>query len=75
MPTNSIALGNCIESAAESTEYFKESILPRYIRNPRSLRSWENSKMPGFGPEVISDGDLKNLVAYLKEMAIEKGQN
>jgi hypothetical protein len=30
------------------TEYFKESILPQYIRNPKSVRSWEGSKMPGF---------------------------
>jgi mono/diheme cytochrome c family protein len=54
------------------TEYFKESILPRYIRNPKSIRMWESSKMPGFGPEVLSDQDLTNLVAYLKEMAREK---
>jgi mono/diheme cytochrome c family protein len=54
------------------TEYFKEPILPLYIRNPKSIRTWENSKMPGFGPEVLSDQDLANLVAYLKEMAKEK---
>lgn len=57
------------------TEYFKESILPRYIRNPKSIRSWESSKMPGFGPEVISDTDLTNIVVYLKEMAIEKARS
>ena len=54
------------------TEYLKESILPRYIRNPKSIRSWEGSKMPGFGPETFSDGDIADIVAYLKEMALEK---
>jgi mono/diheme cytochrome c family protein len=54
------------------TEYLKESVLPRYIRDPKSIRSWEGSKMPGFGPETFSDEDIANLVAYLKEMAIEK---
>jgi mono/diheme cytochrome c family protein len=57
------------------TEYLKESILPRYIRDPKSIRTWESSKMPGFGPEVLSDEDIANLVAYLKEMAFEKNHS
>ena len=56
------------------TEYFKESVLPRYIRNPKSIRSWEGSRMPGFGPETFSDEDIANVVAYLKEMAFEKSR-
>jgi mono/diheme cytochrome c family protein len=54
------------------TEYFKESVLPQYIRNPKSIRSWEGSKMPAFGPQVMSDEDIASVVAYLKEMAAEK---
>jgi mono/diheme cytochrome c family protein len=54
------------------TEYLKESVLPRYIRDPKAIRSWEGSKMPGFGPEVLSDEDIANIVAYLKQMAFEK---
>ena len=54
------------------TEYLQESILPRYIRSPKSIRTWEGSKMPGFGPEVFSDEDIANLLAYLREMAFEK---
>jgi cytochrome c1 len=53
-------------------EYFKEGVLPRYIRDPKSVRSWEGSKMPSFGPETFSDEDIANIVAYLKEMALEK---
>jgi len=53
------------------TEYLKESVLPRYIRNPKAIRSWEGSKMPGFGPETFSDEDIANIVAYLKEMALK----
>jgi mono/diheme cytochrome c family protein len=56
------------------TEYLKPSILPAYIRNPKSIRSWEGSKMPGFGPEVLSDEDIANIVDYLTEMASEKSQ-
>ena len=54
------------------TEYLKESVLPRYIRDPKSIRSWEGSKMPGFGPQSLSDEDIANVVAYLGEMAFEK---
>jgi mono/diheme cytochrome c family protein len=54
------------------TDYLKESILPRYIRNPKAIRSWDSSKMPGFGPEVLSDEDIANIVRYLREMAFEK---
>jgi len=54
------------------TEYLLPSVLPRYIRDPKSIRSWEGSKMPGFGPETFSDEDIASVVAYLKEMALEK---
>ncbi|HEV8544396.1 MAG TPA: cytochrome c [Verrucomicrobiae bacterium] len=54
------------------TEYLKETILPRYIRDPKSIRAWEGSKMPGFGPETFSDDDIASIIAYLKEMALEK---
>ncbi len=54
------------------TEYFKEEILPLYIRNPQSIRAWEGSKMPGFGLEIFSHEDVTDLLIYLKEMALEK---
>ncbi len=57
------------------TEYLKDSILPRYIRDPKAIRSWEGSKMPGFGPEVFSDDDISNLVSYLKQMSLEKSHH
>jgi mono/diheme cytochrome c family protein len=54
------------------TEYFKASVLPRYIRDPKSIRSWAGSKMPGFGAQTFSDEDIANVVAYLREMAFER---
>jgi mono/diheme cytochrome c family protein len=56
------------------TEYLKEDVLPRYIRDPKSIRAWQGSKMPAFGPEVLSKNDIADVVAYLKEMANEKSQ-
>jgi mono/diheme cytochrome c family protein len=54
------------------TEYFQEAVLPRYIRDPKAIRSWEGSKMPAFGPEIFSDSDIVSITAYLKEMAVER---
>ena len=54
------------------TDYFKEGVLPLYIRDPKSVQSWEGSKMPSFGPETLSDEDIADVIAYLKEMALEK---
>jgi mono/diheme cytochrome c family protein len=54
------------------TEYFKDSSLPRYIRDPKSVRSWEGSKMPSFDPKTFSDEDIADVIAYLREMAAEK---
>jgi mono/diheme cytochrome c family protein len=65
-------LGPDLNLPLNPTEYLKESILPLYIRNPKLIRSWEGSKMPGFGPEVFSDKDIADIVAYLREMALEK---
>ena len=54
------------------TEYFQEAALPRYIRDPKSVRSWDGSKMPSFDASTFSDNDIADVIAYLKEMASEK---
>ena len=47
-------------------------VAKRFSKDPKTIRSWEGSKMPGFGPETFSDEDIANIVAYLKQMASEK---
>ena len=54
------------------TEYFAAGYLKRYIRNPQSLRHWPQAKMPAFAPAVLPDGELDQLLAYLKHMAKRK---
>ncbi|WP_248745681.1 cytochrome c [Pseudomonas sp. MWU12-2037] len=54
------------------TEYFAAGYLKRYIRDPQSLRHWPQAKMPAFAPAVLPDGELDQLVAYLKHMAKRK---
>jgi mono/diheme cytochrome c family protein len=54
------------------TEYFREEYLRRLVRSPQSVRTWADSKMPGFDARAISDRDLDDLVAYLYYMAKRK---
>lgn len=50
------------------TEYFRISVLPRYIRDPASVRHWSDQKMPSFGPDVLSDSNIADIIAYLGHM-------
>jgi len=54
------------------TEYFREEYLRRLVRSPQSVRTWPDSKMPGFDEKAISERDLDDLVAYLYYMAKRK---
>jgi mono/diheme cytochrome c family protein len=54
------------------TEYFNADVLPRYIRDPKSVRTWEGSKMPGFDPKAFSNQDISDVIAYLKAMARDR---
>lgn len=51
------------------TEYFQPAVLPRYIRDPASVRVWDDQKMPPFAPDVLKDADIADIVAYLGHMA------
>ena len=53
-------------------EYFNISSFKLLIRDPKSLRSWPESKMPGFNQTLITDIELDHLINYLKLMSKEK---
>ena len=54
------------------TEYLREDHLRRLVRKPQSLRSWPDSRMPGFDSTAVSDRDLDDLLAYFYYMAKRK---
>ena len=56
------------------TQYFKEAALKQLIRNPRSVRTWTDSKMSPFGEDILSNRELDDIVAYLKQMALQPGK-
>ncbi len=47
-------------------DYFKPSALKKYIRNPRTVRTWNQSRMPGFDEKEISNKELDQLITYLE---------
>jgi len=54
------------------TEYFREGVLRQFIRNNQNVRSWPDAKMPRFGPDVLTERELGELLAYLQHMAGRK---
>lgn len=54
------------------TEYYQPWVLKQFIRDPRSIRSWPDMKMPGFPQTSLSDADLEAAIAYLSYMATHR---
>lgn len=54
------------------TEYFQPDYLRLYIRNPASVRSWPQMRMPAFSPSALDDTQLNDLLAYLRHMRSKK---
>lgn len=54
------------------TEYMREDYLRLLVRNPKGVRTWADSKMPGFDVDALSARELDDLLAYLYYMAKRK---
>jgi mono/diheme cytochrome c family protein len=54
------------------TEYFREGILQRWVRDPQIVRLSSTNVMPPFPQTALSDADLDALIAYLQHMAPRK---
>jgi hypothetical protein len=52
-----------------ATQYLTDVGLRAIIRNPRSVRSWPNQTMEGFGQKTLPDSEVDNLLVYLRVMA------
>jgi cytochrome c1 len=51
------------------TEYMTRAGLIAQIRDPKSLRSWPDQKMPGFSETALSAAEVAAIIAYLRHMA------
>jgi len=50
-------------------EYFQPQALRRYLRDPASVRSWPDQKMPAIGRDQLADAELEQVIVYLQHMA------
>ncbi len=69
------SMGPDLNVPMNPTEYFTESGLKRFVRDPKSVRDWSGSVMPGFDAGRLSETELDHVIAYLKHMAGKKPTN
>jgi mono/diheme cytochrome c family protein len=58
-------IGPDLDRPMNPTAYFQRAALHRYVRDPASIRHWPGQRMPGFGPDRLSDADIEALLDYL----------
>jgi mono/diheme cytochrome c family protein len=57
-----------------ATDYMTERGLRALVRDPKSVRTWPQQQMPAFAPTVLPDADIDALIAYLKQIANQRGR-
>jgi mono/diheme cytochrome c family protein len=55
-----------------ATEYMTPKGLHALIRDPKSVRTWPEQRMPSFPPSFVSDEEIDLIIAYLGHMAGRK---
>ena len=66
------AMGPDLNVPMNPVEYLTEPALRKLVRDPKSVRDWPGSVMPGFDAKRVSDEELESLIAYLQHMAARK---
>jgi len=49
-------------------EYMTRAGLHALIRNPKSVRTWPEQRMPGFAPNQMSDREIDLIIGSLAHM-------
>ena len=70
----SAEMGPDLNLPMNPVEYFRADVLPRYLRNPASVRAWPDQKMAGFEPDQLSDHEIDQVIAYLAHMKDRKAR-
>jgi mono/diheme cytochrome c family protein len=56
------------------TQYLSNEGLRKLIRDPKSVRTWPEQRMPAFGADKLSETELDAVIAYLAHMAPRSAQ-
>jgi mono/diheme cytochrome c family protein len=62
------AIGPDLNRPMNPTEYLTRGGLHALIRDPRSVRTWPEQKMPGFAVDQMSDREIDQVIDYLAYM-------
>jgi mono/diheme cytochrome c family protein len=57
-----------------ATDYLTEAGIRALVRDPKSVRTWPQQQMPAFPLTVLADTDLNALIAYLRQIASQRGR-
>jgi mono/diheme cytochrome c family protein len=60
-------IGPDLGQPMSATDYLTEAGLRALVRDPKSVRTWQ--QMPAFPLSVLPDTDLDALIAYLRQIA------
>ena len=66
------AVGPDLNDPFNPTEYFQEPFLRKLIRDPASIRDWGQRVMSGSPASVVTETQLDDLLAYLRQMARQR---
>lgn len=65
-------LGPDLNEPYSPTEYMHEEYFRKLVRNPQSVRVWNESRMSSFSEAALPSSELDNIIAYLKHKAEQR---
>ena len=68
-----VKIGPDLNIPHSPSEYLQPRFFSTLVRDPQSLRSWKQARMPGFKESNLSNDDLKSIWLYFNHMAGRKG--
>jgi mono/diheme cytochrome c family protein len=66
------AIGPDLNKPMSPTEYLTRAGLRALIRDPKSVRSWAEQRMPGFAADQMSDREIDLVIDYFTHMAARR---
>jgi mono/diheme cytochrome c family protein len=65
-------VGPDLNKPSSPTEYLTPAGLHALIRDPKSVRTWPEQRMPGFAPDQLSDHEIDLVIGYLAHMTTRR---
>lgn len=63
------AMGPDLAKPMNVVDRFQPAALRKFIRDPKSVRTWPDAKMGPYDPETLPDADIDAIVAWFNYKA------